>query len=107
MTTTPAAPQTVEHVLDQITTTKAQIAILEGRLAGLLDQLTSALDQGEIDDSFAHNDWTFTHCAGRRTWDYPKSVKAEIKALQEAAQSSGEATQKQGSGYWTIKPPAI
>lgn len=107
MTTTQAAPLTAEQLLDQITATKAQLAILEGRLSGLLDQLSTALDQGEIDDSFAHNDWTFTHCAGRKTWDYPKALKAQIKALQESAQLDGTAKQKQGSGYWTIKPPAI
>ena len=107
MTTTPTAPQTVEQLLDQITGTKAQLAILEGRLAGLLDQLSTALDQGEIDSSFSHEDWTFTHCAGRKTWDYPKAVKAQIKSLQEAAQASGAATQETGAGYWSIKPPAI
>lgn len=107
MTTTPTAPVTTEQLLDQITNTKAQLAILEGRLAGLLDQLTAALDSGEIDASFSHEDWTFSHCAGRNTWDYPKELKAQIKTLQEQAQTSGAAVQKTGAGYWSIKPPAI
>jgi hypothetical protein len=98
---------TTDQLLDQITATKAQLSVLEGRLAGLLDQLSAALEDGEIDPKFSHDDWTFTHSEGRKTWTYPETVKKHIKALQELAQSDGTATMKQGGSYWIIKAPAI
>lgn len=107
MTQAPAAAVSTEQLLDQITAVKAQLAILEGRLPGLLDQLSAAVDAGEIDASFSHNDWSFTQSSGRTTWQYPAAVKAQIKSIQETAQASGAATQKTGVSYWNIKPPAI
>lgn len=104
--TTTTAP-TTDQLLDQITATKAQLSVLEGRLAGLLDQLSAALEDGEIDPKFSHEDWTFTHSEGRKTWTYPETVKKHIKALQELAQTDGTATMKQGASYWIIKAPAI
>lgn len=98
---------TTEQLLDQITATKAQLSVLEGRLAGLLDQLSAALDEGDIDPKFSHDDWTFTHSKGRKSWVYPETVKKHIKSLQELSQSDGTATMKQGDGYWIIKAPAI
>lgn len=97
----------LEQVLDQITATKAQLAIFEDRLAGLLDQLSTALDDGEIDPKFSHEDWTFTHSEGRKTWTYPETVKKHIKTLQELSQTDGTATVKNGAPYWIVKAPAI
>jgi hypothetical protein len=98
---------TLDQVLDQITATKAQLSILEDRLAGLLDQLSTALDDGEIDPKFSHEDWTFTHSEGRKTWTYPETVKKHIKSLQELSQADGTATVKNGAPYWIVKAPAI
>lgn len=103
----PAVTLTTDQLLQQITDTKAHLALLEGRLAGLLDQLSTALDNGDIDPQFSHNDWTFTRCTGRTTWQYPAAIKHQIKTLQENAQADGTATQKIGAGYWTIKAPII
>lgn len=97
----------LDQILDQITATKAQVSILEGHLAGLLDQLSSALDDGEIDPKFSHEDWTFTHSEGRKIWEYPDTVKKHIKSLQELSQSDGTATMKRTAPYWIIKAPAI
>lgn len=107
MPTTAPEVTDLDQVLDQVTATKAQIAILEDRLAGLLDLLSTALDDGEVDPKFSHEDWTFTHSEGRKTWTYPETVKKHIKALQELSQSDGTATLKQGAPYWIIKAPAI
>ena len=108
MTTTPTTPVVdLDQVLDQITVTKAQIDLLQGRLAGLQDQLSAACDAGEIDATFSHNDWSFRLSSGRTTWEYSPAAKAQIKQLQDLDKASGAAIQKQGAPFWTIKAPAI
>lgn len=108
MTTTPTTPAAdLDQILDQITATKAQIDLLQGRLAGLQDQLSAACDAGDIDASFSHNDWSFRLSPGRTTWEYSPAAKRQIKQLQDLDKTSGAATQKIGAPFWTIKPPAI
>lgn len=107
MTTTPAAPAQLDQLIGRITDLKAQIAAMSAELTTAQDQLTEALEAGDIDPSFSHDDWSFTYSQGRMTTTYSPEAKAAIKQLQEADISMGRATQKRGAGFWTIKPPAI
>lgn len=43
---------------------------------------------------------------GRISWSYPQSIKeleANLKKRKQLAEQLGEATQKRGSAFWTIK----
>lgn len=101
------AALSTDELIAQVIQAKASIELLQGRLAGLLDQLSTALDHGEVDPKFSHDDWAFTYCKGRTTITYSDSAKASIKSIQEADLAAGTATQKTGNGFWTIKPPSI
>lgn len=108
MTATPTTSAVdLDQILDQITATKAQIDLLQGRLAGLQDQLSAACDAGDIDATFSHNDWSFRLSPGRTTWKYSAATTAQIKALQAADKAIGAATQTTGAAFWTIKAPTI
>jgi hypothetical protein len=44
---------------------------------------------------------------GRVSWSYPQSIKAleaSLKKRKQLAEQLGEATQKRGNPFWTIKP---
>lgn len=97
----------LDQILDQITETKAQIELLQARMAGLQDQLTDAVERGDLDPAFSHNDWSFRLSQGRITTTYSDSCKQAIKDLQQHDLSSGNAQQKQGSSFWTIKAPTL
>lgn len=103
----PSTLISTDELLAQIIEAKATLELVKGRLAGLLDQLSTALDHGEIDHKFSHDDWAFTYCEGRTTVTYSDAAKASIKSIQEADLAAGTATQKTGTGFWTIKAPSI
>lgn len=104
---TVSAPPDIDALIDDVIQLKAQAKLLEARLAAAMDQLTAALDAGDIDPSFTHDDWAFTYQSGRMTTTYSPEAKAAIKQLQDADIQMGRATQKRGTGFWTVKAPAI
>jgi len=102
----PLAGGELDALLDRITVLKAQQKTLEAELTPLLEQLTSALDAGELDATFAHNDCSFSWSAGRISYAYPEPLQQQEQALKEAqrlAVASGSATVKHGKAFWTIK----
>ena len=101
-----AQPQP-DDLLPLITSLKAQQKIIQAELDAALDLLTDYLQSGDIDPAFAYEDWRFTFTKGRTTVSYSDNAKAAIKAIQESDLAAGFATQKQGAGFWTIKPPAL
>lgn len=104
-----AQPQqsTLDTLLATITRLKAQQRLLQAELDAALDQLTTALEAGEIDPSFAHDDWSFSFTKGRLTTTYSPEAKAAIKGIQDTDIAMGRATQKQGDGFWVIKAPSL
>ena len=117
MAPAPAAAQAVplvsdealDGLLDQITVLKAQHKRLEQQLEALLESLSAAMAAGQLDPSFSHNDWAFSHSAGRLSYAYPAAVgqiERQLKAAKEAAIQQGSATEKRGKPFWTIKPPS-
>ena len=117
MAPAPAAAQAVplvsdealDGLLDQITVLKAQHKRLEQQLEALLESLSAAMAAGQLDPSFSHNDWAFSHSAGRLSYAYPAAVgqiERQLKAAKEAAIQQGSATEKRGKPFWTIRPPS-
>lgn len=99
----------IERLLDQITALKAEHKRLEQQLEALLESLSAAMAAGQLDPSFSHNDWAFSHSAGRLSYAYPAAVgqlERQLKAAKEAAIQQGSATEKRGKPFWTIRPPS-
>ena len=104
-----SADDAIERLLDQITALKAEHKRLEQQLEPLLESLSAAMAAGQLDPSFSHNDWAFSHSAGRLSYAYPTAVEQierQLKAAKEAAIQQGRATEKRGKPFWTIRPPS-
>jgi hypothetical protein len=103
----PPAGATLDALLDRITVLKLQQKATEAELAPLLEQLSGALEAGELDATFSHNGCSFSWSAGRTSYAYPEPLQLQEQALKEAqrlAVATGAATEKQGKAFWTIKP---
>ena len=109
-TTASSAPQAgaaLDALLDRITVLKLQQKSIDAELSPLLEQLSGALEAGELDASFSHNGCSFCWSAGRTSYAYPEPLQQQEQALKEAqrlAVATGAATEKQGKAFWTIKP---
>jgi hypothetical protein len=109
-TTASSAPQAgavLDALLDRITVLKLQQKSIEAELSPLLEQLSGALEAGELDASFSHNGCSFCWSAGRTSYAYPEPLQQQEQALKEAqrlAVATGAATEKHGKAFWTIKP---
>lgn len=104
-----ASDEALDGLLDQITVLKAQHKQLEQQLEPLLESLSAAMAAGQLDPAFSHNDWAFSHSAGRLSYAYPAAVaqlERQLKAAKEAAIQQGSATEKRGKPFWTIRPPS-
>jgi hypothetical protein len=97
----------LDALLDRVTALKAEQKAIEAALAPLLEQLSGALEAGDLDANFSHNDCSFCWSTGRISYAYPEPLQQQEQALKQAqrlAVASGTATQKQGKAFWTIKP---
>ena len=102
----PLAGAALDAVLNRITVLKLQQKTIEAELSPLLEQLSGALEAGELDASFSHNGCSFCWSAGRTSYAYPEPLQQQEQALKEAqrlAVATGTATAKQGKAFWTIK----
>ena len=98
----------IEALLDAITALKAQQKQLEQQLEPLLESLSVTMAAGQLDPSFSHNDWAFSHSPGRLSYAFPAAVQQieqQLKVAKEAAIQQGSATEKRGKPFWTIRPP--
>ncbi len=106
-----AAPDsvgTIDALLDAVTAIKAQQKQLEQQLEPLLEALSEAMAAGQLDPSFSHNDWAFSHSLGRLSYEFPATVQQieqQLKAAKESSIQQGSATEKRGKPFWTIRPP--
>ena len=103
-----AAVDAIDALLDAITALKAQQKQLEQQLEPLLESLSVTMAAGQLDPSFSHNDWAFSHSPGRLSYAFPAAVQQieqQLKAAKEAAIQQGSATEKRGKPFWTIRPP--
>jgi hypothetical protein len=102
----PLAGAALDALLDRITVLKLQQKAIEAELATLLEQLSWALDAGELDACFSHNGCSFSWSSGRTSYVYPDALQQQEQALKEAqrlAVATGSAKEKQGKAFWTIK----
>ena len=98
----------IDATLDQVCSLKRQIKSLEGMLDTALDALREAVDAGDLDPQFSHQDTKFDLRPGRVTYTYPPAVtelSLRLKDMQAQAVADGTAVQKIGEPYWTIKLP--
>jgi hypothetical protein len=98
----------IDALLDAVTAIKAQQKQLEQRLEPLLEALSEVMATGQLDPSFSHNDWAFSHSPGRLSYEFPAAVQQieqQLKAAKESAIQQGSATEKRGKPFWTIRPP--
>lgn len=98
----------IDALLDAVTAIKAQQKELEQQLEPLLESLNEAMAAGELDPSFSHNDWAFSHSLGRLSYVFPAAVQEieqQLKTAKESAIQQGSATEKRGKPFWTIRPP--
>lgn len=98
----------LDATIEFVITRKQQIARLQADLDQALDALREAVDAGDLDPQFQHDDVRFNLSAGRVTYDYPPEVAAlslKLKDAQSAAVADGTATAKRGEPYWTVKLP--
>ena len=103
-----AADADLDALLDAVTALKAQQKELEQQLEPLLEALNTAMASGQLDPSFSHNDWAFSHSPGRLTYDFPAAVQQiekQLKAAKDSAIQQGSATEKRGKPFWTIRAP--
>jgi hypothetical protein len=98
----------LDALLDAVTAIKAQQKELEQQLEPLLETLSTAMASGQLDPSFSHNDWAFSHSPGRLTYDFPavvQQIEKQLKAAKDSAIQQGSATEKRGKPFWTIRAP--
>ena len=115
MTTAPAAAspsapsaEAIDALLDAVTALKTRQKQLEQQLEPLLEVLSVAMEAGELDPSFSHNDWAFCHNPGRLSYEFPlavQQIEQQLKAAKETAIQQGSASEKRGKPFWTIRPP--
>ena len=97
-----------DELLDRTIAIKAAQKRLDGDLAQLQEELTRRVDTGDLDPTFAHNDWGFTLRGGKASWAYPAPIKASeasLKAAKKAAEADGTATKTTGAPFWSIRGP--
>ncbi len=98
----------IDATLDQVISLKRQIKSLEGMLDTALDALREAVDEGDLDPQFSHQDTKFDLRPGRASYTYPPHItelSLRLKDAQAAAVADGTATMKLGEPYWQIKLP--
>lgn len=111
LTQTPESDLTglvTDELLDRTIAIKAVQKSLETGLADLQEELTRRVDTGDLDPTFAHNDWGFTLRGGKASYDYPAPIKASeasLKAAKKAAEADGTATKTTGAPFWSIRGP--
>jgi hypothetical protein len=104
--TAPLAGPTLDALLNRITILKLQQKSIEAELSPLLEQLSGALETGDLDVNFSHKDCSFSWSAGRISYVYPEHLVQQEQALKQAqrlAVATGAASEKQGKAFWTIK----
>lgn len=98
----------IDATLNAVISIKRMITDLTGELDTHLDALREAVDAGELDPQFQHNDVKFNLQDGRASYTYPPAVtelSLRLKDAQAAAVADGTATIKRGNPFWTIKLP--
>ena len=78
----PIAGAALDALLDRITVLKLQQKSIDAELSPLLEQLSGALEAGELDASFSHNGCSFCWSAGRTSYAYPEPLQQQEQLRQ-------------------------
>lgn len=100
--------QTAEHLYAAVEAKAVLEAAKEGYEQALAS-LDALVDAGALPEKGLPvvNGMTLYRQEGRISWSYPDSIKeleAQVKKRKQLAEQLGEATQKRGKPFWTIKP---
>ncbi len=98
----------IDDTIDRTIELKRQIAALQAELDHCLDLLQAAVELGDLDPQFSHQDVAFSLSSGRTSYTYPPAVvqlSQQLKAAQADAVASGAAEISRGTPYWTIRLP--
>lgn len=99
---------TFDNTIERIIRIKIEIAQLQAELNTCLDQLHDAVELGDLDAQFTHDDVAFSLSSGRASYTYPPEVvqlSQQLKHAQADAVASGAATITRGTPFWTIRLP--
>lgn len=98
---------TTDELLDQVVTAKEQLKRIEELFKVLCDEMTRRVEVGTLDPGgFSHNDVPFAYSEGKRTWDWPKTIKSmenDVKDAKLRAIADGSAIPKIGAPFWTLR----
>ena len=75
-----AADADLDALLDAVTAIKAQQKQLEQQLEPLLEALSEAMAAGQLDPSFSHHDWAFSHSPGRLSYFFFSSRRRHTRS---------------------------
>jgi hypothetical protein len=101
------ASLTTDELLSQSVTVKRQTKHLEELYKVLCDEMTLRVEAGTLDPGgFSHNDVSFAYSEGKRTWDWPKTIKSMQEDVENAklrAIADGSAIAQYGAPFWTLR----
>lgn len=88
---------------------KASLEAMRQRLAEATARLDALVELGALPEKNLPTVGGFClyRQEGRVSWSYPASIKeleGQLKKRKQLAEQLGEATQKRGDPFWTIKP---
>ena len=104
-----------EQLLDELAHLKFQQRALELKIKDVQAKLTvhvAAGDMehlaGESDNTYQYDNINYVFSAGRVTYDYSNcedviAAQDNLKELQSTAIALGQATQKLGTPFWTVR----
>ena len=98
----------IDHTIERTIQIKREIAALEAELHECLDALQAAVEIGDLDAAFSHNDVGFKLNAGRSNYNYPPAVvqlHQQLRHAQAESIASGAAELTRGPAFWTIRLP--
>ena len=99
--------QHLKQVLDRLIEMYSKRSECDRVIDILKDQLTAALDNGDIDPSFLYEDWGFAYREGRNVVVLSEEAKQQITTIKEDDIASGRATCKRSASSWAIKAPSL
>lgn len=87
-----------------------QLAVSADHIASLRSSILSELDRrlelGLISDREERNGWQYQWSPGRRSYTFPEPIlnlERKLKEAKEAAIATGEAVEKTGKPFWTVR----
>ena len=104
-----------EDLLRELAHLKSKERALQADIKAVQTLLTHHVDNGDLDhlktdapNTFHFEDTNFIYSTGRVTWNYDDcndvvAARENLKELEETARAVGNAVQKVGTPFWTVR----